>query len=270
MYVSNYIVTFIDILGQRNTFENNPKVYDGNQEEALKMIKASFSKVEYLKRIITQTLDAYQDRDNSIFTQMGWKIPNISQSRFSDCLELHSSMINQNGNEIPIVSLFGMLTASSSICLLSLVQGFSIRGGMVIGMGIENDDGSIYGPSLFEAVLLEEECAEYPRIVLNDQVLKYIGTIENLPATSEKNKVEAKIAEKCRELIVVEDGVPFVHFLTGNVMDILPPNENIVIIEQLKKYILESITQSSDNKRVRRKYEWIIEYDRRHENLLKL
>ncbi len=269
MYVSNYIVGFIDVLGQRAAFESNSDFFDGtNYDAATKFIKESYAKVEWMKGILSKSIDGYQKVEKTNTEKAGWIIPEVKYSRFSDCLEFHSSMISKEGNEMQIASLYGILSSSAIICLLSHVQGFAIRGGVAIGMGIENIEGSVYGPALYEAVVLESQKALYPRIVVNKRVIDYIYAIESKPQITDKDKVEASIARECREMLIVEGDVTFVHFLSRRMLDMLPGTYYEDILQPFKESILKNLEKYKENDRVRSKFEWIMEYDNGNEKLL--
>lgn len=269
MYVSNYIVGFIDVLGQRAAFESNLNFFDGtNYDAATKFIKESYAKVEWMKGILSTSISGFQQVEKSNIEMAGWHIPEVKYSRFSDCLEFHSSMISKEGNEMQIASLYGILSASAIICLLSHVQGFAIRGGIAIGMGTENIEGSVYGPALYEAVVIESKKAIYPRIAVNKRVIDYIYAIESKPQVTDKDKVEARIARECRGMLRIEGDVTFVHFLSRGILDKLPGDYIENILKPFRENVLKNIEKHKDDDRVRSKFEWLMEYDKGNEKLL--
>jgi hypothetical protein len=59
----------------------------------------------------------------------------------------------------------------ATLCLMHM--GFLTRGAIVIG-DLVHRDNVIYGPALVEAVRLEQRVADYPRILVTDDVLKFL------------------------------------------------------------------------------------------------
>jgi hypothetical protein len=53
-------------------------------------------------------------------------------------------------------------------------QGWPIRGGIELGLAMDIDNDDIYGPALARAYTLESKVAQYPRIVIGEELILYL------------------------------------------------------------------------------------------------
>ena len=267
MIVGYYIVGFIDILGQREHFKNSPQLLDNNKDEIISLLKRTFFKIESFKEIIETIISSFDNYDFKYFDKEKFNIPEVRYSRFSDCLEMHSCMSEITGKEVPLTSLYLILLACAGINILSLADGYSVRGGLTIGIACETAEVSIYGPALHSAVSLEEHNAVFPRIVVDKKIVDYINFKKNGKGENHKARLERELAIKCSELIISDSDNYFIHFLSSKVFDILSKNKN-EIKNRVKSFVIDQINSESISTRVREKYQWIIEYDKNSDNTL--
>lgn len=265
-YISNYIVGFVDVMGQRSIFNKSVQIYTGDQGEAINLMKDTYSRVENLKTWINSSLDRFYLKD-SFVEGVGYKVPKVGFSRFSDCLEVHIPMIEITGEELPIASLYATLTALASACLFSLASGYAVRGGLSIGLAIENEEKAIYGPALYNSVILEEKIAKYPRIVLDKTVVEYIEQLISNGDDSFKSKIEKETAKKCYELIKLDDNIHFVHYLSKSFIEPLGDKIDFVLVK-INEFVEGQLIEHKDNSRILEKYEWLKYYDNKNDKIL--
>ena len=77
--------------------------------------------------------------------------------------------------------VYSALTSAASSFLTMLAQGQAIRGGIDVGIAVELSEQEIYGSALSRAYELESNTAHYPRIVLWEELVKYIQYQRALP-----------------------------------------------------------------------------------------
>lgn len=141
----------------------------------------------------------------------------LGRQTFSDTVVLYSPLAIPGGGTT-LNGLHGMLLGSASSLLLGLAEAIPLRGGIEVGMAIDFFPGEIYGPVLRRAYLLEQNVAQYPRIVVGEQAIAYLRhCIDAAPGdlAVEWNRVMAK---ECHGLVARDqDGAYFVDFLSDRV-----------------------------------------------------
>ena len=150
----------------------------------------------------------------------------IKFQTFSDSIIIFMSL-QTDTVKLPVRGIFGILGAAAitSICCLAL--GHPIRGGIDIGLGMDIAKNDFYGPALSRAYSLESKIANYPRIIVGDELITYLKITRDQEPIDVVAMAAKKVAEMCLECICLdEDGHPFVDFLGehyrrtyGNVVD---------------------------------------------------
>lgn len=79
----------------------------------------------------------------------------------------------------PAIGVYGCFNACCMLHLLALSLKRPIRGGIDVGLGIDLTDDEVYGPVLERAHFLESKVADYPRIVLGDDLTAYLDELEH-------------------------------------------------------------------------------------------
>jgi len=119
-----------------------------------------------------------------------------------------------------INSVYGILMACGSLLLLSLASRKPFRAGIDIGYGIKLPNNEIYGPALFRAYELESNIAQYPRIVVGQQLINFLGNLSlKNPQLEKQEAIDIewckKIADICLGIIKVDlDGVACIDYLS--------------------------------------------------------
>lgn len=241
-----YLVAFIDILGQKEAFQNlEGQSLEDNHPKLIEAHKQTVWFVENLRNGFKDFFDAYtEEREPSVkvapekMDQFKAMLKsNLKHQRFSDCIQafvcLHTDKYHSNA----VNGVFGALLACGGMLLLSLAMKKAFRAGIEVGLGTELDNGEIYGPVLYKAYELEHKVAEYPRIVIGQELINYLMTLTNkhtqLPTqTNEDIELCKVMATSCLKMIVRDlDGVPILDYLGNDFLQSI--NENS---EQAKKF----------------------------------
>jgi hypothetical protein len=133
----------------------------------------------------------------------------VKSQGFSDTVVIYVSL-NTDTTKAPINGVFSALAACASTFLLSMAAGHVCRGGIEIGIASEFYEGEIYGPALLEAYYLESEVAQYPRIVIGDQVINYLADMKRAEGLDPFTKLNNQMADICFSL--------FARDIDGNVL----------------------------------------------------
>ena len=234
-----YLVVFIDVLGQKEAFQNlgNQPLTD-NHPKLIEAHKQTAFFVETLRNGFKDFFDAYTAEKEPSVKVMPEKMDqfkamlksNLKHQRFSDCIQAYVCLHTDKYHSNAINGVFGALLACGSMLLLSLATKKAFRAGIEVGLGTELDNGEIYGPVLYKAYELESKVAEYPRIVVGRELTNYLTTLvnahEQLPEQTKEDVELCKVmATSCRKMIVRDlDGVPILDYLGAEFLQNI--NEN--------------------------------------------
>jgi len=160
-------------------------------------------------------------------------------------------------------SLYSQLTLAGAMCLIGLAGKAPIRGGVDIAWGVELHPGELYGPAVANAYILESEVAEFPRIVVGDQVENYLSKVMNDSDSDVFSKAARGMATICLSMLSRDDqGKLFVDYLsasfekavTYNNIDELWPPARAFIGSELEKHV------SIGNRKLSSRYERLAHY----------
>ena len=111
-------------------------------------------------------------------------------------------------------SVYSAIFSAASVFLTMLAGRKAIRGGIDIGIALELRSGDIYGSALSRAYEIESNIAQYPRIVIGDELVKYLQVQSERPLETPYDDMNRQLAGICKKLIILdEDGYPFIDFL---------------------------------------------------------
>jgi hypothetical protein len=101
-------------------------------------------------------------------------------------------------------------------------KGWAIRGGIELGLAMDIDDTEVYGPAIARAYTLESKVAQYPRIVIGEELIRYLYEIAGHAATTGEEKAHAKLAERSLNMFVVDDdGQTFLDYLGAEIQSVM-------------------------------------------------
>ncbi len=163
----------------------------------------------------------------------------LNTQQFSDTFVFYSLIPNAYG-DVSMVPLYRILTACCMAMTCSLAASIPIRGSVCVGMGVELAEHNFYGPALAEAHHLEDEIAQYPRIVVSPDAVRFLQG--NL-GFSEHPSIESlmkSLAGTCRSILCHdEDHNIIVDFLGRGIFDILGPEPTHVdAVEKAYRFVL--------------------------------
>jgi len=217
-FVGWYLVVFVDILGQSRSLsqiDSLPDEADGAQmKEFQSLLQGTAGTVfrlrqcfeEYFKRT---PLSLYR---SDLPGEQSTSSPLISHA-FSDYVVFALSL-NDGANKVPMASAYELLYSAAVTFLTMLSQGHAIRGGAEVGVGWPLCEGEVYGPALSRAHLLESNVAQYPRIVVGDELVRYIEQERVKQGSDRFTTLGREYAELCVQLTATDhDGSRFLDYL---------------------------------------------------------
>jgi len=267
MVLSNYVIAFIDLLGQKEEmlkYKVLTAMRDHDEEEKLnKLILNTFSVIEIFQNSFSDFIEGLGESSLSTISQL-FPVPSIKLQRFSDGLVVFMNL-RSDQSPYPFQGVYVLLMACSKTILEQLYRGFPVRGGIELGIGLEMNEGEIYGPCVAMAYDLESENAKYPRIVVGEFLADYIRKVESSQVVQNSyERLNINTAKECLNLITKDnDGIYMIDFMGGYIKQIdeghdVTKKMVLKIIEYSQNQFLRF--QEEGNEHVKEKYRKLNEY----------
>lgn len=216
-----YCLAFLDILGQRRKLRQFPRL-PKQDEETRELLKETAGYVLRLRQHLADTFEAF-GKPTPLLTDL----PDDAQARilaarnsvqyrgFSDSFIMAISFRGDAEQFGPVIGVFGCLVACCMLHLLALSYKRPIRGGIDVGPGLDLTDDEVYSPVLERAHFLESQVADYPRLLVGEELLNYLNELEKQStAATPLGRLAPKFASDCKALITVDsDGLRCLIFL---------------------------------------------------------
>lgn len=223
LFLSHYVIGFFDLLGQQEQLRNLKELptNDTEKEEFIRILKGTYGSVMAMQQSFSDFYKSFTktDTDKSELTQEQKRIQSelqktkIKFQNFSDCIVAYSSL-RDDTCKLPIRSVYGVLGAAAITFLTCLVRGHPIRGGIDIGLAMEAKKNEIYGPALSRAYALESKLANYPRIVIGNELVNYLRLNAQETSNDIYNKAKMVSAQLCLGTLTVDhDGLTILDYL---------------------------------------------------------
>jgi hypothetical protein len=216
----NYIASFVDILGQQEELKSVEEIVlnsmDKNDATNRKKVKRAFDKT-YLP--ISDLRKAFREEYYSLLnenTDKNLTFNRLETTSFSDFVMNYFSLENTD-MKTPIHGIYFMLFSTSIVFLKMLAKGVKIRGGIDIGVGMEISDKELFGPVLSNVYKLESTVSQYPRIVVGENLIKFLKDAIDITPASNSDKINIEFAKICFNVMIKDtDGVYIVDYLGEN------------------------------------------------------
>jgi len=184
-----HVVAFLDVLGQRDKFRGLRLPTNADEEAQVKeVLRQTAGFVLDLRRVFQTQFEAFEKGANMGAHTKDPLRPNFVG--FSDSFITTVPLRNDGGDLVRVVTVFSALSAAAIVMLTSLASKHPLRGGIDVGLATEIGPGEIYGTALERAYLLECNVAQYPRIVIGNELWKYLNS-----ALAEFEKGETPVAK---------------------------------------------------------------------------
>lgn len=239
MNYQDRIVIYIDILGFKDLLKNTiSKEGMDNEIEINKIIKAY--------NIIRTIWDLDQKDSNNEQSEL---FPEKQITIFSDCIVVSLPASNE-------IEIFHCLSQIRWMIINLIFSNILCRGAISYGKLIHTEK-YIFGPALVEAYILESKCANYPRIILEDNIVALAATAESrLHSPQEAIKYVTEFLEKD------SDGLFYIDYFSKAFEEVDNPEVNIPnYITKLHNRIKTGIDTSKNVEKanIRIKYLWMKE-----------
>jgi len=275
--MNNYVVAYIDMLGQRSMLEEvSAYPLRGGQSNITihkfeKYIEQCKLSIDILRRIFDEKLNDQNKIhinlenipvDKSLlfaFTQQSF----VKKNEFSDSIILYLSISDvfstMNG-------IYCILTCCSSIYPLFIAINNPLRGGIALHWGTEMESGGIYGPAYYQAYKLENENAKYPRIIIDKELAYYLQKMSDINPENSMDILAVMTARLCLSMLSTDnDGYDIIDYLGIGYRDVITPNDRTKLVKEFLidayRYIVDEYQRLYREESVLlEKYEYLLKY----------
>jgi hypothetical protein len=136
-------------------------------------------------------------------------------------------------------------------------HGVCVRGGVSFG-NVHFDDSTLFGPGFVRAHELESIYANYPRIVIDPELIGMLRKDKRL--ASAQNSVADELSYIRKNIRKGDDGIYFIDYLRSFMAEIEKPKNVTQFLANHRQVILEQSTGVSQLTPVSAKYLWMANY----------
>lgn len=258
--LGSYLVAFLDVLGQSEKFQQLrlPKTPEEYSTVA-GVLKDTAGFVLGLRKVFRKNFERFKEGLSSKVIE----IPGFVV--FSDCFIAFVALRNEDEHLTPNIRIYSTLSAACAVMLTSLASKHALRGGIDIGLATEMCPGEIYGTALARAYLLESREADYPRVLIGDELWNYwlvgLKHFEKLTNPLAKNMQE--LIRKEMELTTVDaDGRRILDYLGPGIANICTANDAKNLVQPAYQFVVEEHDHfvSTGNSKLNKRYENVRRY----------
>jgi len=249
IYVGYYFVAFIDIVGQREKLKawtSLPK----NVAEVQQLKSDLEATSEYVKALRRQFDDMYAkaakstglldhlDAEKRAWVE-GRKQSNIWRRGFSDSYVMTVPCWYEREWGLHAGDIYYSLLGICGIFIWALAMEKPFRGGVDIGLGTEIADQEVYGPVAVQAYELESKKAKWPRVLIGDGLVDYLGNLEmRSPDTLDGRHTKMNIGN-CRGLIATcEEGQRYLDVMGEGVHSVFGDSLFVKAVEDGYRFVV--------------------------------
>jgi len=231
-FFQSYCVVLVDLLGQKTRLRHMKDLpsKESDREWFIEVARQTAGTVVFLRDsfrdFFTEAL-SISDVPSEIPTEKREKFRRLREARvlqhgFSDLITLAVPLSIDGGAPVPMNGVWAVLFAACGMSLLSLSIDRPLRGGVDIGVGTQlGTSGEIYGAVTERAYFIESDLAEYPRVVVGEELLRYVQhAVARSPRTLD-DKWAAVLATKCSKFLIQDtDGRWMLDFMGPGVKEV--------------------------------------------------
>lgn len=263
----HYLVAFVDLLGQRGKLRKLdalPSDEGGPEyQEFVQIVKDTVGAVDDLQQTARNYFSSFMDEEESNILNLVPGIKRLNNTEikfqhFSDGLVIYVPL-RTDENYSPSKSVYGALAACGGLCLLGLAKERPVRIGVSIGVAAELRDNELYGKAVADAYELESFVAQYPRVVVSDDVFNYLRGYADQNC-SEQNldcQITMKTAQAGLEILGRDfDGRVIINYLGESFKNNIMGNSDNFVFERAYDFVNKQleIHQKSQNTKLAFRY----------------
>lgn len=258
-----HCVCFLDLVGQRHKLLQLGPV-PRKDEETTKTLRETAGTVIRLRKQLDACFEGFGKPTPHIEGLPPEARRRILSARRSvntrsigDAIIMEVSFIGDEDQCSSMIGVFGCVAACCILQLVGLVTKAPIRGGIDVGLGLDISEGAkpeVYGPVLGSAYKLESELADYPRILVGDELLKYLEQTERMPqkpgtTLTPLGRLASRLAIECKRFITEDtDGKSMLDFLGAKMVEISQNQDRAAQFTRVNECIAEQKQEAESEK----------------------
>lgn len=258
----DYVVAFIDLLGQKSEMPGRDLPSDKN--EAIALVKKSVGRIVSTQEHFEEFSNGFHIAD-SIYSkfpkEIQSQIPDMAPGelkwqRFSDGFVIYVPL-GEGLVKSPVNSIFGLLLASGLHCMIGLAGRAPVRIGIDVAWAVEYRPNEIYGAALAYSYKLESEVAQWPRVVIGEGLIDYLNYCKCSSDERLTIKFRAIMASQCLDLIEKDiDGHRILNYLGPAFKEASDGTFDDDVINKATSYIRSQINLwgQAKNKKLKSRY----------------
>ena len=277
----NYCVSFVDLLGQRDALQGQGLLIQPQTEDDRKAFHSIF------KNSIG-AITALQERAEAMLEPLLNPDPNSSQraslppeqrttwdemmrthlttQRWSDGLVSFACLGDANV-KCKVNGVSAIFYLAGALCLVGLATGHPIRGAIEIAWGVELHPGELYGPAVARAYELESEVAQYPRIVVGPETVRFLQAHAANTAEDVFSQTDREWASRCLDMLVQDaDGHWLLHYLGEKFQFAVTRGQHEELYKDARQFVQDQLAlhQHRQNSKLAFRYSHLLLYFNAH------
>ena len=239
--LGHHLVAFLDVLGQRDKFRGLKKPTNGQEEDEVKeVLRQTAGFVAELRTLFQRQFEIFEAGVPNVQRQTKEPL-RPSFIGFSDSFVTSVPLREERHELVPVVTVFSALSAACVVMLTALASKHPLRGGIDVGLATEIGPSEIYGSALERAYLLECRVAKYPRLVIGDELWRYLNVaLAHFESQSRPvSKAITDIVKKTMQMIATDtDGHRILDYLGPVVVENAGPDHGQLMIQPAYDFVL--------------------------------
>ena len=144
--------------------------------------------------------------------------------------------------------LFHIVATAGAHCIFGLAAKRPIRGAIEIAWGAELRLGQLYGPAVARAYELESEVAQYPRIVVGEEAIKFLQRHQANKSLDPFSRVDQQMAEICLGMITRDfDGHFIINYLGNEFQAAVSNKAHLDLYAKARAFVLAQLAEHRNN-----------------------
>jgi len=253
----HYLVAFVDLLGQRERlkkFDAIPKDRNGIEyQEFVKLVKDTVGAVDDLQQTCRTFFGQFRDASQNNALQQQPELHKFNKTEikfqhFSDGLVIYMPL--KGGDDFsPAKGVYAALATCGMLCLAALAKQRPIRIGIAIGIAAELRDNELYGKVVADAYELESFVAQYPRVIVSNDVLSYLNELASKQCDEKDIDciIKSGLAQQSLKLLSPDyDGRWIVDYLGDFFMNHLLAGDHNELFQVAYQYVVDELARQQE------------------------
>lgn len=276
IFIEDYLVAFVDLLGQQEELakmvslplESDTEAY----QDFIKVIQKTIGAVKGLQRDTENFFNAFLKNKNNpiknIIPRMGTR--EIKFQNFSDGLVIYVPLGNRHESSA-MSAVYGVLISCGLLTLLGLAKKQPVRVGISVGLATEVD-GDLYGKAVADAYIAESKVAQLPRAIVTENVLDYINFKSASSSDNIVDQFEVSLVDTCKKILSYDyDGNAIINYLGEDFLTLVESEGFLseTVVPKAYEFVLEQLElhQLQKNSKLAMRYSLLHGYFSHHLDL---